>query len=87
MLGALSEESTIISEIQFSNLVLKLPMLYQLYNWNKVYSCRRDGTSFNTFINKTKGVEPMILLIKEYKGYVFGAYIVEALDFGKTGRG
>ena len=29
----------------------------------------------------------MILLVKEYKGYVFGAYIVEALDFGKTGRG
>ena len=29
----------------------------------------------------------MIMLIKEYKGNVFGAFIVESLEAGKTGRG
>ena len=39
-------------------------MLYKLYNWEKVYSTRRDGSAFSTFLNKTKGVEPSIILIK-----------------------
>lgn len=38
-------------------------------------------------MNKAKFVEPLIFLIKEYKGNVFGAFIVESLEAGKTGRG
>lgn len=62
-------------------------MLYKLYNWTKVYSARRDGSAFNTLLSKTKNVEPAILLVKEYKGNIIGAFLVESLEAGKTGRG
>lgn len=62
-------------------------MLYKLYNWQKVYSVRRDGSAFSTFLNKTRDVEPAILLIKEYKGNTMGAFLVESIEAGKTGRG
>ena len=62
-------------------------MLYKLYNWTKVYSARRDGSAFNTFLNKSRNVEPAILLIKEYKGNTLGAFLVESVEAGKTGRG
>jgi len=29
----------------------------------------------------------LILLVKEYKGWKFGAYLCESLETGKTGRG
>jgi hypothetical protein len=54
-----------------------MPVLYQLYNWVRVYNSTRDGTSFSTFLNRAKGIEPAILLIKEYKGYKFGAFLIE----------
>jgi hypothetical protein len=60
-------------------LVVYMPVLYRLYNWGKCYSSTRDGTSFTTFLNKTKGIEPAIIMIKEYKGYKFGAFLIEAI--------
>ena len=39
-------------------------MLYKLYNWQKVYSARKDGSAFSTFLNKSKDVEPALFLIK-----------------------
>jgi len=68
-------------------LVKKFPLLYKLYNWQKAFSARRDGSAFNTFLNKTKNIEPAIILIKEYKGNILGAFIVESIESGKTGRG
>jgi len=53
-----------------------MPVIYQLYNWTKVYGSTRDGTSFNTFLKKSKNIEPAIILIKEYKGYKFGAFLI-----------
>lgn len=47
----------------------------------------RDGSNFSTLLSKVKNVEPAILLIKEYKGYNFGAFLIESLQTGKTGRG
>lgn len=68
-------------------MVKHFPLLYKLYNWQKVFSARRDGSAFNTFLNKAKDVEPAILLLKEYKGNILGAFLVESLEAGKTGRG
>jgi len=64
-----------------------MPVLYQLYSWVKVYSTTRDGRSFTNFLSKCKSIEPAVLLIKEYKGYKFGAFLIESLQLGKTGRG
>jgi hypothetical protein len=76
-----------LSVEEFNQLVPYLPVLYRLYNWSKFYSATRDGTSFTTFLNRSKGLEPAILLIKEHKGYRFGAFLIEAIELGKTGRG
>ncbi len=64
ILGSLTEESDIIKPTHFENLVKYFPLLYKLYNWQKVFSARRDGSAFNTFLNKSKDVEPAILLLK-----------------------
>ena len=87
ILGNIMEESDIISHEHFDNLTKGFPILYKLYNWVKVYSARRDGSAFNTFLNKSRNVEPAILLIKEYKGNILGAFLVESIEAGKTGRG
>ncbi len=62
-------------------------MLYQQANWDRVYSATVNGTSFVTFLNKAKDQYPLILLVKEYKGERFGAFLVDSLETGKTGRG
>ena len=64
-----------------------MPVLYQLYNWTKSYGSTRDGSSFTTFLNRCNGVEPAIILIKEYKGYKFGAFVTDFIRLGKSGRG
>lgn len=87
ILGTMTETSGIITEEHFCNLAKGFPMLYKLYNWEKAYSIRRDGSAFSTFLKKTRGVEPAIMLIKEYKGNILGAFLVDAIESGKTGRG
>jgi hypothetical protein len=87
ILGMLNDHSDIITDTQFQNLARKLPMLYQLNNWDRLYSSTHNGTSFVTFMKKAKGESPTILFVKEYKGYSFGAFLVESLETGKTGRG
>lgn len=56
ILGTLTDESNIINQTQFENLNKKFPTLYKLYNWQKVYSARKDGSAFNTFLNKSRNV-------------------------------
>ena len=62
-------------------------MLYQQANWDRIYSATVNGTSFITFLNKAKDQYPILLLVKEYKGDTFGAFLVDSLETGKTGRG
>lgn len=76
-----------MNSMEFAGIVKNLPVLYQLCNWNKVYGSTRDGSSFSTFLNRCNQVEPAVLLIKEHKGYKFGAFLVDFLQLGKTGRG
>ena len=54
-------------------------MLYQQANWDRIYSATVNGTSFITFLNKAKDQYPILLLVKEYKGDTFGAFIVDSL--------
>lgn len=87
ILGSITEESDIITPEHFENLARGFPILYKLYNWTKSYSARRDGSAFNTFLSKCANEEPAIFLVKEYKGNILGAFLVESLQAGKTGRG
>lgn len=87
ILGGLADESDVLSPEEFAGIVKKVPVLYQLYNWSKIYGSTRDGSSFTTFLNRSNAVEPAILLIKEHKGYKFGAFLSDCIRPGKTGRG
>lgn len=75
MCGILTETSDIISDTMFHNLSFSLPMLYQQCNWTRIYSSTINGSLFTTFLNKANGYYPLILLVKEYKGWKFGAYL------------
>ena len=87
ILGGMIDPSEILSGEEFVGVVKAMPVLYQLYNWTRLYNSTKDGSSFTTLLNRCQGVEPAILLIKEYKGYRFGAFLIENLEPGKTGRG
>jgi hypothetical protein len=56
ILGTLSDDSDILTPAHFENLARKFPLLYRLYNWQRVYSARKDGSAFNTFLSKSKDV-------------------------------
>lgn len=52
VLGSLSEPSEIITPEEFAGIVNSMPVLYKLYNWFRIYSCTKDGSSFTTFLNR-----------------------------------
>lgn len=71
----------------FVQIAVHFPLIYQLHNWSLLYSCLNHGTSFNTMMRNCKGQDPLLLVIKQYKGRIFGAFLIDQLQFGRSGRG
>lgn len=46
--------------------------------WKLLYSVNIDGVSFHTFYANTKDRDNTVIIIKDEKGKVFGAYCCEA---------
>lgn len=48
-----------------------------------LYSSLKHGSSLNTLLRKVDGHEPVILAIKDFDGYVFGAYLSNGIKHSK----
>lgn len=46
--------------------------------WKLLYSINKDGVSFQTFYAYLKNRDNTVILIKDKKGKIFGAYMSEA---------
>ncbi len=64
IIGQMNGESACLNASQFHKLAEQLPVLFQLYNWNRIYQSSEDGCSFRTLMNKVKSEYPLILLVK-----------------------
>ena len=49
--------------------------IYQTCQWQLLYDLREDGANFSTFLHRCQGHTPVVLLIEDTWGYVFGAFI------------
>jgi len=71
-------KSDILTDSMLIQLGVHIPAISRIKPWELVFSINQDGTSMYTFYTKTAKFNPTILLIKDTKGRVFGAYVTEA---------
>ena len=72
-----SEASKALSEAKMHVLSYHLPGTSRLSKWNLLFTTRRDGYSHLTFFEKLADYEETVLVIKDTRGYVFGAYLTQ----------
>lgn len=74
-LPELSIPSVILSEKMIKEIVSKLPDLYKPRNWEQYFSTEQCGFSLQTFLRVTENRGPNILVIKDHKKTIFGAFM------------
>lgn len=86
---AMSHSSDLISQKDFSKIVVKLPARLQLENWKLLYSTMTHGVSLQTFYRRVGSHHPTVIVIEDSQKYVFGAFLTGQWDpSGKyTGTG
>ena len=72
-----SEKSKILTDAKMRVLAYHLPGGIKLSKWSLLFTPRRDGYSYLTFFKKLEDNEQTILVVKDTRGYVFGAFLTE----------
>lgn len=68
-------------------LTYHLPAVIRMNNWELLYSINRDGYSSENFFAKIKDHEYTMLVIKDQRGHVFGAFCTEEWQHARGFRG
>ena len=76
-LDSKGKKSAILTEPMLIQLGVNVPAIYRIKEWNLIFSINTDGVSMHTFYSKVEKYCPTIILIKDTKGNVFGAYVSE----------
>lgn len=72
------DKSTILNKDQFHDLINALPPILKLCNWHMIYANMTHGTCFEVLFRLVGDYDfPNLLVIKDWKGNVFGAYFNE----------
>ncbi|OMJ90902.1 hypothetical protein SteCoe_6664 [Stentor coeruleus] len=74
-LPELSIPSVVLTEKMIKEIVSKLPDLYKPRNWEQYFSTEQCGFSLLTFLRITENRGPNILVVKDHKKKVFGAFL------------
>lgn len=70
--------STILNKEKFHDLVNALPSVLRLCHWHLIYATMTHGTCFEVLFRLAGDYDyPNLLVIKDWKGNVFGAYFNE----------
>jgi len=72
-----TEKSLILNPGMMHVLTYHLPSVIRMHDWSLLFSLNRDGYSHISFFDKLEGAEYTILVIKDTKGHVFGAFCTE----------
>lgn len=70
----LLEDSEILTNEHFLQILDYLPPTLKLRNWKLTYSNIKHGSSLNTLFYKCEESGPNILVIQDFKGWVFGGF-------------
>ena len=70
--------STLLSEADARALSAALPPIHKGATWALAYSTARDGVSLHTLLRKAAGAAPSLLVVRDGRGAVFGAFATEA---------
>ena len=55
-----------------------LPVLVKMREWKLLFTINKDGVSYTTFYENVSDRDNTVLLVRDSKGKVFGAYCCEA---------
>lgn len=72
-----SEPSMCLSEAKMRVLAYHLPGACRLSTWKLLFTPARDGYSPLTFFEKLTDYEQTLLVIRDMRGYIFGAFLTE----------
>jgi len=70
----LIEDSNILTNEHFLQILDYIPPVLKLRNWKLVYSNVVNGMSLNTLFFRCEDIGPNILVVQDFKGWVFGAF-------------
>lgn len=73
----ISEESKLISLHDMKGISAHMPLRHRQKKWVLLYSTLRDGISMQTLLRKSKGKFPTVLIVRDMKKHVFGAFCSE----------
>ena len=79
----LIEDSNILTNEHFLQILDYIPPSLKLRNWKLVYSNAKHGTSLNTLYFKCDDIGPNIVVVQDFKGWIFGAYCSDSWSRGK----
>jgi len=79
----MKDKSSILDDELFVNLVRRVPSLYQVSDWKLLYSMTRDGISLLNLYRRAEGVMPYLLVLRDAKENIFGAFIADSLEEGQ----
>eukprot|EP01026_Neomeris_dumetosa_P031421 TRINITY_DN2491_c0_g1_i8.p2 TRINITY_DN2491_c0_g1~~TRINITY_DN2491_c0_g1_i8.p2 ORF type:complete len:471 (-),score=52.06 TRINITY_DN2491_c0_g1_i8:948-2255(-) len=71
------ENSAILTKLHFSCITNQLPPRYRQGEWNLVYSTQNHGISLHTLYRKVQGLKPLVTVIRDHGGNVFGCFTPE----------
>ena len=77
------QASNILNLEQFTELLNSVPELYQVLEWDLVYSNVVHGTSFINMLRKGEHASPFILVVQDENKFIFGVYGNEKLRYSK----
>ena len=70
----LIEDSNILTNEYFLQILDYIPPSLKLRNWKLIYSNAVHGTSLNTLFFKCEDIGPSILVVQDFKNWIFGAF-------------
>lgn len=71
-------KSGILSDLQISNIVSKLPTFMRMSKWERIFKMDEDGCSLITFFKRCREWDTTVLVIEDQRGWVFGCIAMEA---------
>ncbi len=72
------DPSDIIDREMRAQIAKYLPPLVKMREWKLLFTIGKDGVSYTTFYENVRDRDNTVLLVKDSKGKVFGAYCSEA---------
>ena len=83
---SLNPQTTILSLLDAMYLNSSLP-LNQQHKWRFLYSTALQGESFSKLSNSIVDTGPLLIVIRDQNGHVFGGYISTSLQYSSQFQG